>query len=382
MARGIAQTASMALNNARLIEEVEQANHVKSEFLSTMSHEMRTPLGALLGYAEILADGGVDAAEQAHCIQRIRGVGAELLELIERRWRSAASRPFGDEVRLEPIRLHAFCAALAEQCAQMVRHGEVAFDWHCEVPNAAIVTDPRKLSVVLRNLISNGFKFTEHGIVRFEAQLSADRVTFRVSDTGAGIAPADQQLIFEMFRQGEGTTPRHHGGTGLGLYIVRRFVDQLGGAVTLASTPGIGSTFTVMLPRAPDRAEKRQRAGVTTLRPAVGPTPAKGVGAPARRPVTNRRTASATQTSVANRISSTSHVVCRGFGPRGRAPQQLADVCLSNRRARAPRPPTGGPYGTGRQAAAPLARGRRKSPLGFPGPLGRARTDSVRVRGA
>jgi PAS domain S-box-containing protein len=201
VARGIAQTASMALNNARLIEEVEQANHVKSEFLSTMSHEMRTPLGALLGYAEILADGEVDAAEQAHCIQRIRGVGAELLELIESTLEIGRVEAGRDEVRLEPIRLHAFCAALAEQCAQMVRHGEVAFDWHCEVPDAAIVTDPRKLSVVLRNLISNGFKFTEHGIVRFEAELSADRVMFRISDTGAGIAAADQQVIFEMFHR-------------------------------------------------------------------------------------------------------------------------------------------------------------------------------------
>jgi signal transduction histidine kinase len=103
--------------------------------------------------------------------------------------------------------------------------------------------------------------------VRFEAELSADRVTFQVSDSGIGIAPADQQVIFEMFRQGEETVPRHQGGSGLGLYIVRRFVDQLGGSVTLQSTPGMGSTFKVMLPRVhPEPRRESDDAASTSLR--------------------------------------------------------------------------------------------------------------------
>lgn len=249
VARGLAQTASMALSNARLIEEVEHANHIKSEFLSTMSHELRTPLAALLGYAEILDGGELDAAERAHCIQRIRAVGTELLELIESTLEISRVEAGRDEVRLEPIHLPRFCAALAEQCAQMPRHAEVAFDWRCDAPDTAIVSDPRKLSVLLRNLISNGFKFTDHGMVRLDAALGADRVSFQVSDTGIGIARENQAVIFDMFRQGDGSHVGHHGGAGLGLYIVRRFVDQLGGTISVDSAPGQGSTFTVTLPR-------------------------------------------------------------------------------------------------------------------------------------
>jgi PAS domain S-box-containing protein len=249
VARGLAQTASMALSNARLIEEVEHANHVKSEFLSTMSHELRTPLAALLGYAEILDGGELDAAERAHCIQRIRAVGTELLELIESTLEISRVEAGRDDVRLEPIHLLRFCAALAEQCAQMPRHAEVAFDWRCDAPDTAIVSDPRKLSVLLRNLISNGFKFTDHGMVRLDAALGADRVSFQVSDTGIGIARENQAVIFDMFRQGDRSHVGHHGGAGFGLYIVRRFVDQLGGTISVDSAPGQGSTFTVTLPR-------------------------------------------------------------------------------------------------------------------------------------
>jgi PAS domain S-box-containing protein len=249
VARGIAQTASMALNNARLVEEVEQANHVKSEFLSTMSHELRTPLAALLGYAAILEGGEVDEAERAHCITRIRAVGSELLELIESTLEIGRVESGRDDVRLEAVRLRAFCQALGEQCAQMPRPAEVAFDWTCDIAEAAVLTDPRKLSVVLRNLVSNGLKFTPHGMVHLDVELTQDRVTFRVRDSGIGIARDDQALIFEMFRQSDAAEVRRHAGSGLGLYIVRHFVDQLGGNVALESTLGVGSTFTVTLPR-------------------------------------------------------------------------------------------------------------------------------------
>ena len=249
IARGIAQTASLALSNARLIEEVEHVNHVKSEFLSTMSHELRTPLTALLGYAEILEEGEVDAAERDHCIHRIRASGTELLELIESTLEIGRLEAGRDEVRLEPVPLRALWQTLAEQCAQMPRHAEVGFDWNADVADVAVVTDPRKLSVVLRNLISNAVKYTARGAVQLEARLDRSEVTFRVSDTGVGIRPEEHEMIFEMFRQGDGGEARQHGGTGLGLYIVRRFVEQLGGRVTVDSAPGRGATFTVTLPR-------------------------------------------------------------------------------------------------------------------------------------
>jgi signal transduction histidine kinase len=249
IARGIAQTASMALNNARLVEEVERATHVKSEFLSTMSHELRTPLAALLGYAEILAEADSGAAEHQHCVQRIRAVGTDLLELIESTLEMGRAEAGRDELRFEAVRVRPFWETLAVQCGKMPRHAEVLFDWSADVPDVVIVTDPRKLSVVLRNLISNALKFTERGVVRLDAQLDGDALTFCISDTGVGIPSDERSTIFEMFRQGTGSEARRHSGTGLGLYIVRRFVEQLGGAVDLESTPGGGSTFIVRLPR-------------------------------------------------------------------------------------------------------------------------------------
>jgi len=249
IARGIAQAVSMALNNARLVEEVEHANHVKSEFLSTMSHELRTPLAALLGYAEIGDADDVDSAERRHCMHRIRAIASELLQLIESTLEIGRAEAGRDEIRLEPVPVRAFWHALAEQSARLPRHPDVEFEWDPEVPDATIVTDPHKLSVALRNLISNAVKFTERGRVRIALELGVDAVVFRVSDTGVGIASADRELIFEMFRQGSGPSARRHDGTGLGLYLTRRFVEQLGGTVAVDSARGLGSTFTIAIPR-------------------------------------------------------------------------------------------------------------------------------------
>jgi len=110
------------------------------------------------------------------------------------------------------------------------------------------VTDPRKLLVVVRNLVGNALKFTERGSVRAEVRLEADTVILRVADTGIGIRREDQETIFDMFRQADGSDTRRFGGSGLGLYIVRRFVQQLGGTIALESAPGQGSVFTVALP--------------------------------------------------------------------------------------------------------------------------------------
>jgi len=249
IARGIAQAVSMALTNARLVEEVEHANHVKSEFLSTMSHELRTPLAALLGYAEIVDADDVDAAERRHCNHRIRAIGGELLQLIESTLEIGRAEAGRDEVRLEPVPFRAFWQTLAEQSARMPRRPGVELEWDPEVPDVTLVTDPHKLSVALRNLISNAVKFTDRGSVRLDAALGADEVVFRVSDTGVGIAAEDQEIIFEMFRQASNPSARRLEGTGLGLYLTRRFVEQLGGSVAVESAASRGSVFTITVPR-------------------------------------------------------------------------------------------------------------------------------------
>jgi signal transduction histidine kinase len=109
-------------------------------------------------------------------------------------------------------------------------------------------TDPRKLTIIVRNLVGNGLKFTERGHVRVEIACQPAALTLRVSDTGIGISPENREAIFEIFRQADGSDARRYGGVGLGLYIVRRFVEQLGGTIGLESTLGRGTTFTVSLP--------------------------------------------------------------------------------------------------------------------------------------
>ncbi|MEO8600935.1 MAG: PAS domain-containing sensor histidine kinase [bacterium] len=246
--RGLAQIATMALTNARLVEELERADRVKSEFLSTMSHELRTPLNVVLGYAEMLVDPEVPADQRAAFGVRIQGAGRTLLELVEMTLDLGRAEAGHDEVRLTPLRLPGFWRGLGEDCARLPRPPSVSIEWDGCPPEVTLLTDARKFAIIIRNLMGNALKFTETGCVRAEAYCHDGALAVRISDTGIGIDPAHQQLVFELFRQVDGSDSRRYGGAGLGLYIVRRYVEQLGGRIDLASLPAHGSHFTVSLP--------------------------------------------------------------------------------------------------------------------------------------
>jgi len=260
LARGIAQIASVALANARLVEQLERVSRLKSEFVSTVSHELRTPLNVILGYAEMARDPGFDADERLALLGRIDDAGAQLLELIESTLEVGRLEAGRENIRIEPVALRSFWRALGDGCATIPHRPEVRLEWSDAIPDVTLETDPRKLTVVLRNLVGNALKFTEEGWVRVEVTVAGDGIRFTVADTGIGIRPEDQGTIFEMFRQADGSDSRRFGGTGLGLYIVRRFVQQLGGTVMLESTPGSGSRFTVALPLATTSTETRRAA--------------------------------------------------------------------------------------------------------------------------
>jgi PAS domain S-box-containing protein len=248
IACGLAQIAALALTNARLVEELARADRIKSEFLSTMSHELRTPLNVVLGYAEMLEDPQAPAADRAQCVARIQGAGRTLLEMVEMTLDIGRAEAGHDDVRLTPLRLPGFWRGLGEECARLPRPAGVTLEWDAGPPDVTLLTDARKLAIIVRNLIGNALKFTDRGGVRAEAHCHDGRVVVRISDTGIGIDPEHQQLVFEMFRQVDGSDARRYGGAGLGLYIVRRYVEQLGGRIELASAPGRGSHFTVSLP--------------------------------------------------------------------------------------------------------------------------------------
>jgi signal transduction histidine kinase len=239
----------LALANSRLIAELARASRLKSEFVSTMSHELRTPLNVILGYAEMAREPSLDEAERADNLRRIEQAARDLLDLIESTLEVGRIDAGRDVVRLEAIRLRDFLADLGEACRRLPRRSAVRFSWPDDVADCVVTTDPRKLIVVVRNLVGNALKFTEHGEVRVAVDVSDEAVVLAVSDTGIGIRREDQASIFEMFRQADGSDTRRFGGTGLGLYIVRRFVDQLNGRIALESAPGCGATFTITLPR-------------------------------------------------------------------------------------------------------------------------------------
>jgi signal transduction histidine kinase len=251
LVRALADQAALALHTATLLADLRLANRLKSQFVSTMSHELRTPLTVILGFAEMARDPSVGAAERDECLERLEEAGRELLGLIEATLEIGKLEAGRADLQLETVELPALWTHLGQLLGRMPRPPAVALEWSTEVPAVSMVTDARKILIVVRNLVDNALKFTEQGTVRVEACLDAEEnVVVRVSDTGIGIPPADHETVFEMFRQADGSDSRRYGGIGLGLYIVRRFVEQLGGTIALASRPGEGSVFAVTLPRA------------------------------------------------------------------------------------------------------------------------------------
>jgi signal transduction histidine kinase len=246
----IADHAAIALRNAQLLEDARQASALKSEFLSMVSHELRTPLNVITGFTEMLRDGaaGPLSSEQRELLERIDVRGRELFDLIEATLHVGRIETGRDGVTLAPVPLADLVHSLKINTAGLPRPQTVAFEWHLpDRPRGIIITDRAKVALVVRNLVSNAFKFTPHGSVAVHLLPGQSTLTLVVRDTGVGIPPEQVPLIFEMFRQLENGLTRQHGGVGLGLYIVKQVVDRLGGRISVNSAPGCGTTFSVTL---------------------------------------------------------------------------------------------------------------------------------------
>jgi len=221
--------------------------------MATMSHELRTPLNVIIGYTEMLRDGAVGALTggQSELIERLDTRGRELLDLVEATLQVNRLEVGRDNVNSTPIPLAELVRALDVSTAGLPRPADVSFEWRLpEEPAAMIRTDRAKLALVVRNLVGNAFKFTTAGKVEVRLALSRDVLAIEVEDTGIGIAADQVPIIFDMFRQVDGSETRRHNGVGLGLYIVKQFVTRLGGRIEVESTPGKGSTFRVAFPGA------------------------------------------------------------------------------------------------------------------------------------
>ncbi len=257
--------------------ELERSNQVKSEFLANMSHELRTPLNSTLILAKLLADNksGNLSAEQVKFAQTIASAGNDLLTLINDILDLSKIEAGQVEVSTEPVAVARVVDALRQTFETMAAQRKLRFTATIE-PDAPATfeTDPQRLAQILRNLIANALKFTEKGEVSLRVFTSGQgKLSFAVRDSGVGIDPAHHEVIFEAFRQADGSTHRKYGGTGLGLSISRDLAHLLGGDIALASTPGEGSTFTLTLPlrhvAVPERRDARPAALPPSRPPAI-----------------------------------------------------------------------------------------------------------------
>ncbi|MER3434701.1 MAG: two-component system sensor histidine kinase/response regulator [Leptolyngbya sp. ERB_1_1] len=234
-------------------EQLEVSSKYKSEFLANMSHELRTPLNSLLILAKILSDNADQnlTDKQVEYSRTIYSSGNDLLTLINDILDLAKIESGTIAIDIEPLNLTDLQLSLDRTFRQIANSKGLAFSIERD-PQApeVISTDSKRLQQILKNLLANAFKFTEQGSVTVRIGSTQDRqVFFAVSDTGIGIPPEKQQLIFEAFQQVDGTTSRKYGGTGLGLSISRELAHRLGGSLQVTSELDRGSTFTLYLPQ-------------------------------------------------------------------------------------------------------------------------------------
>ncbi|MDB6077730.1 MAG: signal transduction histidine kinase [Akkermansiaceae bacterium] len=233
--------------------EVEQASRYKSDFLANMSHELRTPLNSSLILAKLLADNrhGNLTPEQVKYAQTIESSGGDLLVLINDVLDLSKIEAGHMEIHPEKLETVDLTSGLRAVFDPVAGQKGLAFRVEIEpgVP-VQIFSDSQRLEQILKNLLSNALKFTERGVVTLRVrQAPGSRVAFDVTDTGIGIALEQQRVIFDPFFQADGTTSRKYGGTGLGLSISRNLARLLGGEIQIASEPGKGSTFTLLIPQ-------------------------------------------------------------------------------------------------------------------------------------
>jgi HAMP domain-containing protein/CheY-like chemotaxis protein/GAF domain-containing protein len=245
--------------------ELALTSKYKSDFLANMSHELRTPLNSILILGQQLSDNpdGNLTPKQVEFARTIHSAGTDLLNLISDILDLSKIESGTVSVDVEEI----FFSNLVDVVARPFRHEAenrgLSFDVQIDPKlDRSITTDSKRLQQVLKNLLSNAFKFTDQGGVKLSIYPSASGwasehpvlgsvpsvVAFEVSDTGIGIPPEKQRIIFEAFQQADASTNRRYGGTGLGLAISRELSNLLGGEIQLRSTPGMGSTFTLYLP--------------------------------------------------------------------------------------------------------------------------------------
>ncbi|NYF34804.1 response regulator [Stenotrophomonas sp. JAI102] len=269
---------ALLLAQAQLVQnsnELEASSRYKSEFLANMSHELRTPLNSALILAKLLADNkdGTLTAEQVKYAQAIHSSNNDLLALINDILDLSRIEAGHVELVEENLAVSSVLQRLKETFEPMAVQKGLSLEISA-APDAPtqLLADSQRLQQILKNLLANAVKFTEHGSVSLKVRSAgAGRIQFAVSDTGIGIPDEQTAVIFEAFRQADGSTRRRYGGTGLGLSISRDLAARMGGSISVSSEPGRGSCFTLELPLLADGSTGSAQHVVHDVRPAAAP---------------------------------------------------------------------------------------------------------------
>jgi signal transduction histidine kinase/CheY-like chemotaxis protein len=244
--------------NKQLVQSEQRARaatQAKSHFLANMSHELRTPLNAIIGYSEMLQEEAQDSGQESFIpdLKKINRSGRHLLELINDVLDLSKIEAGKMELYLETFDVPNLLEDVSTTVQLLVQRNSNVLEVRCPANLGAMRADMTKVRQSLFNLLSNASKFTQNGKITLEAAreispTQGDWIVFRVSDTGIGMTPEQQNHVFEAFSQADASTARDFGGTGLGLTITKTFCRMMGGDVALTSSPGKGTTFIIRLP--------------------------------------------------------------------------------------------------------------------------------------
>jgi signal transduction histidine kinase len=242
--------ATAQATNKRLIE----MDRVKKQFVANICHELRTPVSTIIGYAEVLSDPDFNG-DSRDMLDRLVNNGQELSNLMDNLMNFSRMEADPSLAQFEAVRLKEILLGLEMMTQRLIRERPIQFGINMEAAVETIESDGQKLQQILVQLLTNALKFTEKGRIDLRIQVlndgGRDFIKIDVADTGIGIKREDQEIIFEDFRQLDGSSSRHYGGTGLGLALCKKLAVALGGTIQVSSELGVGSVFSLLLPVKP-----------------------------------------------------------------------------------------------------------------------------------